>query len=671
MDKCKSGLGYNAIPPPYTGKFMPPKPNLVYHSLDDFVDVNDSVSESIIEKPTVESNEPKTVRKENRAPIIKDWVSENYEEIDGGFVTIGGNFKGVKITRKGKIRTGKLDFKDVYFVKELKFNLFSVSQMCDKKNSVPFTDTECVNLSHDFNLIDENHVFLKVPRKDNMYNVDLKNVVPQGGIANLIDPRVKVIRYDNGTEFKNRVMNQFCKMKGIKRESVVRTLHPINNAAGIKDNVVDENIVYGCVDDPNIPDLEEIGRLGDAEDDNSGVDMNNLDTYFQVSHVPTTRIHKDHPLNQVIRDLQSTSQTRQMTKNLEEYGFMDVKSAFLYGKIEEKVYVYQPPGFKDPDFPDRVYKVEKALYGLHQAPRAWSTRKEMCTEFTKMMHKKFQISSMGELIFFLGLQVKQKEDGIFISQDKIFRYLKGQPTLGLWYPNDSPFDLVAYIDSDYAGASLDRKSKQEKTVNREEQLQALVDRNKVIITEATIRRDIQLEDAEGVDCLPNEKKQKLRKPKRQDTEETQPSGPTNNAEDEAFNEKNVSKHSNDPLQSELAFKIQAKEEELERIVREKAQQIEKVNLAWEDIQELVEESIKKAQAETAHESSSKRAGDELDQERSKKQKVEDNKESAELKQCLEIIPDDGDYVTIDATPLYVKTLIVDYKIYKEGKKNYF
>ncbi|GJZ27948.1 retrovirus-related pol polyprotein from transposon TNT 1-94, partial [Tanacetum coccineum] len=94
---------------------------------------------------------------------------------------------------------------------------------------------------------------------------------------------------------------------------------------------------------------------------------------------------------------------------------MDVKSAFLYGKIEEEVYVYQPPGFEDPKFPDRVYKVEKALYGLHQVPKAWN---EMCTEFEKIMHKKFQMSSIEELTFFLGLQVTQKDDGIFIIQDK-------------------------------------------------------------------------------------------------------------------------------------------------------------------------------------------------------------------------------------------------------------
>ncbi|GJW61638.1 putative ribonuclease H-like domain-containing protein [Tanacetum coccineum] len=232
---------------------------------------------------------------------------------------------------------------------------------------------------------------------------------------------------------------------------------------------------------------------------------------------------------------------------------MDVKSAFLYGTIEEEVYVTQPPGFKDPDHPDKVYKVVKALYGLHQAPRAWyetlvyvddiifgSTNKELCTGFEKLMKDKFQMSSMGELTFFLGLQVQQKEDGIFFSQDKyvakilkkfnysdmksaltpvdlekplaqdgdaddvdvhlytymigslmyltasrpdimfavcacarfqvtpktshllavkrIFRYLKGKPTLGHWYSRDSPFEHVVYTNSDYAGATQDRKS---------------------------------------------------------------------------------------------------------------------------------------------------------------------------------------------------------------------
>ncbi|GJV68995.1 putative ribonuclease H-like domain-containing protein [Tanacetum coccineum] len=107
----------------------------------------------------------------------------DYQDIDGGFVAFGGSSKGGKITGKGKIRTGKLDFEDVYFVKELKFNLFSVSQMCDKKNSVLFTETECLVLSHDFKLLDESQVLLKIPIQNNMYSFDLKNVVPSGDLT--------------------------------------------------------------------------------------------------------------------------------------------------------------------------------------------------------------------------------------------------------------------------------------------------------------------------------------------------------------------------------------------------------------------------------------------------------------------------------------------------------
>ncbi|GJY56307.1 putative ribonuclease H-like domain-containing protein [Tanacetum coccineum] len=152
-------------------------------------------------------------------------------------------------------------------------------------------------------------------------------------------------------------------------------------------------------------------------------------------------------------------------------------SAFLYGTIDEEVYVSQPPSFVDPDHPKKVYKVVKALYGLHQAPRAWdkkdimlvqvyvddiifgSTKKSWCDEFEALMKSRFQISSMGELTFFLGLQVKQKTEGIFISQDKeSLSTFKGKPNLGLWYPRESPFNLEAFSDSEYSGSNLDRKS---------------------------------------------------------------------------------------------------------------------------------------------------------------------------------------------------------------------
>ncbi|GJR18719.1 putative ribonuclease H-like domain-containing protein [Tanacetum coccineum] len=176
---------------------------------------------------------------------------------------------------------------------------------------------------------------------------------------------------------------------------------------------------------------------------------------------------------------------------------MDVKSAFLYGQIEEEVYVCQPPGFEDPDHPDKVYKVYEKQYGLHQAPRAWrrthwpliflndiifgSTKKELCDEFEKLMKDKFQMSSMGELTFFLGLQVQQRKKGIFISQDKyvheILRKFNYTDVKSVSTPTDMLLDqinmysvyafarfqdfsieIVAYIDSDYAEPTLDRKS---------------------------------------------------------------------------------------------------------------------------------------------------------------------------------------------------------------------
>nr|GFA62895.1 uncharacterized mitochondrial protein AtMg00810-like [Tanacetum cinerariifolium] len=283
-------------------------------------------------------------------------------------------------------------------------------------------------------------------------------------------------------------------------------------------------------------------------------DLRNIETSIPVSPTPTFRIHKDHPKSQIIGPVDTPVQTRHKSKDMEEQ-----------------------------KFPERVYKVEKAMYGIHQAPRAWygtlskylldngfqrgtidqtlfirkhkgeflfvqvyvddiifgSSNPRLCIEFKALMHDKFQMSAMGELTFFLGLQVLQKKDGIFLSQDKyvgdilkkfgysdvrsantpmdkenpwgkdkpgkdvelhlyrsiigslmyltasrpdimfavcacarhqvipkkchlhavkrIFRYLKGHPKLGLWYPKESPFDLVAYSDSDYGGATQDRK----------------------------------------------------------------------------------------------------------------------------------------------------------------------------------------------------------------------
>ncbi|GJR74357.1 putative ribonuclease H-like domain-containing protein [Tanacetum coccineum] len=110
----------------------------------------------------------------------------DFKEFDRGYVTFGGGAHGGRISGKGTLKTDSLDFEDVYFVNELKFNLFSVSQMCDKKNYVLFTDTECLVLSPNFKLPDESQILLKIPRKDNMYSFDMKNIVPKESLTCLV-----------------------------------------------------------------------------------------------------------------------------------------------------------------------------------------------------------------------------------------------------------------------------------------------------------------------------------------------------------------------------------------------------------------------------------------------------------------------------------------------------
>ncbi|GJT78117.1 retrovirus-related pol polyprotein from transposon TNT 1-94 [Tanacetum coccineum] len=185
---------------------------------------------------------------------------------------------------------------------------------------------------------------------------------------------------------------------------------------------------------------------------------------------------------------------------------MDVKSAFLNGFINEEVYVAQPPGFIDFKKPDHVYKLKNALYGLKKAPKLEKssnsssfdlTCQDMCDEFAKIMHDEFEMSMMGELNFFLGLQIKQMEDGIFFNQSKYikemlkkfgledskpmktpmssdtklmkdeecesvdstkYRGMIGTTHLGLWYPKGTDIETVVYADSDHAGDYVDRKS---------------------------------------------------------------------------------------------------------------------------------------------------------------------------------------------------------------------
>nr|GEX61622.1 ribonuclease H-like domain-containing protein [Tanacetum cinerariifolium] len=175
-----------------------------------------SVAKNKVWSPTVRSKIPTIGLKVPTAkPIVA--TDKGNKEKDNGCS------RG-KITSKGSIKAGKLEFENVYFVEELKYNLFSVSQIYDNKNSVLFIDVECLVLGKDFKLVDDKHVLLRSPIEQNMYTIDLKNVVPHKILTCLIakalvnESMLWHRRSDNVGQFRNKEMDEFCSMKGITRE---------------------------------------------------------------------------------------------------------------------------------------------------------------------------------------------------------------------------------------------------------------------------------------------------------------------------------------------------------------------------------------------------------------------------------------------------------------------
>nr|GEY76154.1 hypothetical protein [Tanacetum cinerariifolium] len=446
---------------------------------------------------------------ENKAYLV------DYQDFNGGPVAFGGS-KG-QITSKGKIKTGKLDFEDVYFVKELRhFNLFFVSQMCDKKNKVLFTDTECIVLSHGFKFPDKNQVLLRVPRQHNMYSFNIENIVPSGGKFE--------DKFDEGFLVGYSLSSKAFRVYNLETKRVEETLHI--NFLENKPNVAGKGPTWlfdldYLTDSMNYQPITAENKAnktaGPKEANNSAGTQDKLDVgnskmeadhaqeYYVLplwssytSNVKSSKAKNgDEKLNKDT-DLKTNEEpidqkaigTKWVYRNKkgERVYQMDVKSAFLYGKIDEEVYVSQPIGFIDPKFPNKVYKVVKALYGLHQAPKAcYATLSTFLvksgyrrglidkTLFIKKDKKDimlvsddfYSVKTVSTPIETKKPLVKDKEDvdinvHLYRSMIGSLMYLTASRP-DIMYAvcacsRKLAFDLEAYLDSDYAGANLDRKS---------------------------------------------------------------------------------------------------------------------------------------------------------------------------------------------------------------------
>nr|GEY41852.1 ribonuclease H-like domain-containing protein [Tanacetum cinerariifolium] len=321
----------------------------------------------------------------------------DFEEINGGYVTFGGNPKGGKIIGKGKIKSCKLDFDDVYFVKELKFNLFSVSQMCDKKDSVLFIDIKCIVLSPEFKLPDENQVLLRVPRENNMYNVDLKNIVPSGDLTYLF---AKAEAGNTACYVQNRVLVTKPRNKTLYELLLGRTpsigfMRPFACLVTILNT------------------LDPLGKFDEKADENTDDDA---------------------------------------TFEVKEPGFKGKKP-------ESKVHVSPSSSAKTKKHKDKTKREAKGKSHVELS----TGFRNLSEEFEDFSDNNInEVNAASTLVLVVG-QISTNSTNTFSA----------------------------------AGPSITN-------ANDVVRLQALIDRKKVIITEDTVRQALRLDDAESIDCLPNE-----------------------------------------------------------------------------------------------------------------------------------------------------------------------
>nr|GEY18463.1 ribonuclease H-like domain-containing protein [Tanacetum cinerariifolium] len=365
--------------------------------------------------------------------------------------------------------TSKLDFDDVYFVKELKCNIFSVSQMCDKKNNVLITDTECIVLSPEFKMPDENQVLLRVPRENNMYNVDLKNNVPSGDLtclfakATLDESNLKHRRLGH-INFKT--MNKLVKGKFDEKDdegflvgySVSSKAFRVFNS---RTRIVQKTLHINFLE--NKPNVAGSGPTW----------LFDIDTLTKRGKCSTICAF---PL------WSSGSKNPHNTNN--DVAFEVKKPEFEGKNHESEVHVSPSSSAKTKKHDDKTKREAKG-----KSPVELSTGyRNLSAEF-----EDFSDNSINEVN---AVDTPSTlEESLYVDPSH--------------HPNDSNMpaleDITYSNDEEDVSAEADFTNlKTTITVNDVMRLQALINRKKVIITEATVREALRLDDAESIDCLPNE-----------------------------------------------------------------------------------------------------------------------------------------------------------------------
>ncbi|GJV77356.1 putative ribonuclease H-like domain-containing protein [Tanacetum coccineum] len=339
----------------------------------------------------------------------------DFQEFDGGYVTFGGGVRGGKITGKGTLKTGKLDFQDVFFVMELQFNLFSVSHMSDKKNCVLFTDIACFVLSPYFKLPDESQILLKISRKNNMCIVDMKNIVPKESLTCL----VAKVTLDESMLWHRRLGHiNFKTINKLVKDNLVRGLP--------SKHFENDQTCVACLKGKQHKSsyysrFTWVFFLA-SKDETSGILKNFITEIENLVHKKVKIIRYDNGIefkNRVMNEtLIEAAITMLADSKLPITFWAEAINTACY--VQNRVKIVKPhnktpyelfrekPLLKDSDGDD----VDVHLYR----------------------------SMIGSLMYLTS----SRPDIMF--------------AVCFWYPRDSPFDLVAYSDSDYAGASLDRKS---------------------------------------------------------------------------------------------------------------------------------------------------------------------------------------------------------------------